>query len=252
MLDGPYFQIYWEKILKFTLHKMNIGSGESVESSGESYVIDYILDKLHEPLVIFDVGANIGDYTLSIAGKLDQSSTIYCFEPSKKTFDTLSKNVKNKNARLFNFGFGSKTEELRLYSNQSGSGLASVYKRRLDHFDIYMDNTEKISLKTLDEFTAESQIKHINLLKIDVEGHEYEVLSGAKSLLKSDAIDFIQFEFGGCNIDSRTYFQDFFYMLNPNFKIYRILNNGFFPIPQYQEIYEQFATTNFLAVSKKI
>lgn len=78
-----------------------------------------------------------------------------------------------------------------------------------------------------------------------------KVLKGAKDLIGKNSIDFIQFEFGGANIDSRTYFQDFYYLLTPYYKIYRILKDGLIAIDAYKEIYEIFLTTNFLAILKK-
>jgi len=171
----------------------------------------------------------------------------------KKTFEKLFNNLsKHSNAELFNFGFGDKEESNVLYSNAEGSGLASIYKRRLDHFSISMNQKEKICLKTLDNFCKDARIEHINLLKLDVEGHELKVLNGAKNLISSNSIDFIQFEFGGCNIDSRTYFQDFFYLLNPCYKIYRILKDGLYPIETYKETYEIFITTNYMAISRRL
>lgn len=89
-------------------------------------------------------------------------------------------------------------------------------------------------------------------MKLDVEGHELAVLKGGKQMLDDGKIHVIQFEFGGCNIDSRTYFQDFFYLLSPGFRIYRIVKDGLFPIEEYSEDLEVFKTTNYLCISKKI
>jgi hypothetical protein len=63
----------------------------------------------------------------------------------------------------------------------------------------------------------------------------------------------VMFEFGGCNIDTRTYFQDFFYFFKKHdMSIYRITPSGFFhPIPKYLEELEQFRTTNFLATRER-
>ena len=77
-----------------------------------------------------------------------------------------------------------------------------------------------------------------------------KALNGAAQMINSKQIDVIQFEFGGCNIDSRTYFQDFYYLLKDNYKIYRILKDGLYQINQYKEIYEAFTTTNYLAEKK--
>jgi hypothetical protein len=72
-------------------------------------------------------------------------------------------------------------------------------------------------------------------------------LNGANQMLQLGKIDFIQFEFGGCNIDSRTFFRDFYHLLNEKYKIYRILKNDLIEINQYSEMNEIFITTNYLA-----
>ena len=90
----------------------------------------------------------------------------------------------------------------------------------------------------------------IDFLSIDLEGHEYDVLIGSKNMLESKKIGIIQYEFGGCNIDSRTYFQDFWYLLNNNYYIYRLLKNGLKKIRQYEEEQERFLTSTFLSVLK--
>ena len=53
--------------------------------------------------------------------------------------------------------------------------------------------------------------QEIDIMKLDVEGHELDVLEGSRKTINS--IKLIQFEFGGCNIDSKTFFQDFYYFL---------------------------------------
>lgn len=62
-------------------------------------------------------------------------------------------------------------------------------------------------------------------------------------------IDYIQFE-TGCNVDSRTYFRDFFYLLEQKYKIYRVLKDGFYPIKKYGWEHEIFVGANYLAVRK--
>ena len=64
-------------------------------------------------------------------------------------------------------------------------------------------------------------------------------------------INFIQFEFGGCNISSRTFFKDFYEILSPYFKINRILKDGLYPIKSYNEILECYLQQNYLATKKK-
>lgn len=70
-------------------------------------------------------------------------------------------------------------------------------------------------------------------------------------MIENGQIDFIQFEFGGCNIYSKTFFQDFYYLLKEKYKLYRILENGLFKLPDYQEIQEIFITINYLSIKKQ-
>jgi len=93
------------------------------------------------------------------------------------------------------------------------------------------------------------------LLKIDVEGHELDVLTGALEMLKNHRIRMVSFEFGGCNIDTRTFFQDYwkFFAQFHGFEFYRITPSGYLTrVWKYREIYEQFRTTNFLVIFNSI
>ena len=248
------FQKLFEALNQFSLIGMNIGLGSTPKETGEKWVLEYInlqLKSVRE-LTIFDVGANIGHYSLLLAEVFGEKATIHSFEPSHKTFMKLSKNIAGKEKIiLHNLGFGNEDKNTTLYTNSDESGLASVYRRRLEHFNIDMNQSEEIELETVDAFCKKNKIKRVHLLKLDVEGHEKKILEGTSIMLNSGDIDFIQFEFGGCNIDSRTYFQDFFYLLKDNYRIFRILQDGLYPVDQYKEKYETFITTNYLAEKKE-
>lgn len=83
-------------------------------------------------------------------------------------------------------------------------------------------------------------------MKLDIEGHEFGALQGFGSALQKTKL--LQFEFGGGNIDTKTYFQDFFYYLRQHsFELYRISPLGLIEIKNYSERDEVFATTNYLA-----
>ena len=112
-----------------------------------------------------------------------------------------------------------------------------------------MEIQEKVQVTTLDRVVEDRGIGHIDLLKIDVEGHELDVLRGAKETLEADRIDIVQFEFGGCNLDTRTNFQDFYYLLKEQYRfaLFIVTPAGFEPIDTYRELYEQYVTTNFVA-----
>ncbi len=245
-------QKLYETLFQLSLTGMNYGNGGDFNESGELNVLKLIKEKLgaEKELTLFDVGGNVGNYSKALHDFFDKdNATIHAFEPSGKTFEMFIKNTKGlSNIIPNNFGFSDKESSLSLFTDNEGSGLASVYQRNLAHFGIAMDKMETIQLKTVDNYCQENKIGKIHFLKLDIEGHELSAIKGAKQMIADKKIDFIQFEFGGCNIDSRTYFQDFFYLLKDNYRIYRILRDGIMPIDQYKETNEIFITINYLAV----
>ncbi|WP_018611008.1 FkbM family methyltransferase [Segetibacter koreensis] len=246
-------QQFFENLNQLTLTGLNIGGGSNPLDSGEKKALEYVYSKVHSQknLVLLDVGANVGEYSILLKEVFGENAHIRSFEPSLKTFEKLTANIRNQpTIQLHNFGFGIENTRIPLYSDSEASGLASVYKRNLAHFNIDMKLNEEIEIKTLDSFCKDNNIDHIHFLKLDVEGHEIKVLEGASELLGENKIDFIQFEFGGCNIDSRTYFQDFYYLLKDKYTIYRIVKDGLYEIKKYKESYEAFITTNYLAERK--
>lgn len=250
-------QNFLEYTTQKTMELAGIGSGGDVNTSGESAAIDKMKMLLSPPYCIFDVGANQGQFfNLLLSNiKFDQYQ-IHCFEPSVHTFGILTGNVKeHPNVVLNNLGLGKESGEFELYYNSPGTGIASLTKRRLDHFDIDFSKSERVRIETLDNYCQDKGITKIDLLKIDVEGHELDVLlSGSKKMFDRNAIKIVSFEFGGCNIDTRTFFQDFFYFFkNVDMNLFRITPSGYlYPIIGYREILEQFRTTNFLAVHNSL
>ena len=216
-----------------------------VELKAISY---FVLKKNLTDLTVIDAGANVGNWTDSALRQLS-GSRIFCFEPSKVAFEELSARFNdNKNVFSVNLGLSDQNKKVTLFSDFSGSGLSSVYSRRIEHFGIKLDSKEEIQVTTLDGWIKDQSARiQPSVLKLDVEGHELAVLRGAINTIKS--LEIIQFEFGGGNIDSKTYFQDFWYFfMSHNFDIYRIIPTGTVKIAEYSEMLEVFRTTNYLAV----
>ena len=252
-------QAFFEFLQITALAGMNIGTGDTISESGELTLIDQLARYYpkESALTLFDVGANTGDYVQALldAFASHPQTRIFAFEPSPQTHGLLTRRFSGTaRVALEPFGFGAEEETRTLFrpALAAASGIASLYRRRLDHFNIQLDTQEEVRIRTIDRFCEEQALKKIHLLKLDVEGHELSALKGAERMLRDGLIDFIQFEFGGCNIDSKTFFQDFYYVLNDRYALYRVLTYGLAPITAYREQYEAFITTNFLAARRDL
>jgi FkbM family methyltransferase len=201
-------------------------------------------------IVALDVGGNLGNWSADLF-KTMPSARIIAFEPSKEAFEHLQQRFAN-NAffRCENLALGKENSSATLFADKSASGLGSLTKRRVEHFGFDFEYQEKILVSTLDSWLEEDEQGLVpNILKMDVEGHEFDVLQGATETLRS--IQIVQFEFGGSNIDTRTFFQDFWYFFSKlNFNLYRLTTKGPILINSYSEHDETFRPTNYYAVRK--
>jgi FkbM family methyltransferase len=249
------FYRFWRKLYEVSLYGMNMGPASGYPHySGEEWIINFVKNCIKHPLpIVFDVGANRGDYAAAILESFGcENIRLHCFEPSKTAFGLLNVELSAcQNVKLYNFGFGDKPETVNLYSCSEAAGSASIVNTHGPH----MDNNnivEAIELSTLDEFCNANNIQKIDFMKIDVEGYELKILCGGSKLINAASVDFIQFEFGYPGIESRVFFKDIFSYLAGNYRVYRSLIDGLIEIEQYDYKDELYTIQNFLAISKKI
>jgi FkbM family methyltransferase len=124
-----------------------------------------------------DVGANVGAYSLPMSKYLGDGKVI-AFEPNPRAIRFLEENIKlNRadNILLEKMGLSDVNEEATLFTPSLTT--ASINKH------VGSEEQEKIRLTTLDEYCDTHGIKEIDLMKIDVEGHEYKCLHGARKII---------------------------------------------------------------------
>jgi FkbM family methyltransferase len=242
--------------VKLSLYLMGIGSGAGVSLSGEKVLVQRLRRQYtatQRPLCVFDVGANTGQFlTFVLDGLQGLPLCVHAFEPSQYTYRILAENTTGRaNVFLNNVGLGKQKGELDLFYNEAGSSLASLYQRKLDHAGLELNYSEQVTIEALDSYCESHGVQYIDLLKLDVEGHELDVLLGGQQMFQDGRIKMVSFEFGGTDIDSKSFFRDFWYFFRENgmARIYRITPSGYLvQIQRYQEFHEQFRTTNFLVL----
>ena len=236
---------------KQLLAAQGFGSGGMMHSSGELAVFRLI--NSDKPL-LFDVGAHIGEYTEEFLQRFPNGRS-FAFEPSSAHLTILGRRLSAfPQARIFPVALGFEISSGTLYKDKDVSGLASLTRRRLDHMKIDLDCTESVSIRTLDDVVIEVGVTCIDLLKIDVEGHDLDVLKGSTKAMEQGLIKLVQFEFGGCNLDTRTTLQDFWYFFQQYGFAMGIVqpSRRVQPLETYDEFYEQYRTANFVAAPRGV
>ena len=119
----------------------------------------------------------------------------------------------------------------------------------MSQFGIDYSSEESVAVSTLDQFCEDSGLYPV-VIKFDIEGAELRALKGGRRVLANAKV--VQFEFGGTNIDSRTYFRDFFqFFTEMGFKLYRLGPNGLMLVTLAREEDEVFRVTNYFAYKAK-
>jgi len=146
------------------------------------HMLDIDLPNKESPLII-DIGSNLGFSVLWFKYQYPDA-IIHAYEPVKKSFDILEKNVVDNdlhNCSLKNFGVSDKDEFVNIYHHPGGAGLGDNVFKQYEG-----DEKEEIRLVNLDpEF---DHIEKFDLLKLDAEGSEYPILKNCNFWKKADKI----------------------------------------------------------------
>jgi len=156
------------------LNKWYLDNGE------EKLRYDY---PLGESSIVFDVGGYLGEFAEKISEKYN--STVYFFEPVDEFFDSVESKLKgNENIRFYKFGLGAETRTDLITFD--GAASSAVKKS---------DNSKEIKIVNVIDFMNENRIDKVDLIKINIEGMEYELLNKIISEGKIKCFENIQVQF---------------------------------------------------------
>lgn len=136
--------------------------------------------------VCFDIGANIGVYSVVFAGLTGSARNVHAFEPVDHIREKLMANAKLNGFGAIHmnaFALGAETGSLEMFQVKSGRfrGGTSTFIRNENISALGDDEfiTRNVEIRTLDRYAADSELVRVDFLKIDVEGFEFFVLEGA-------------------------------------------------------------------------
>lgn len=158
-------------------------------------------------MTVFDVGSNVGSTAEYFAKKIAPSGVLHCFEPGSYAYRKLQERMTSTAGpavRLSNIAVGDKnvTTEFHIYP-ESHSSWSSVGRRPLENYGIRITPVEVLSVPmiTLDAYSSDNSVGHIDLLKLDLEGCELQALRGTKELLLQGRVAICLMEFGQTTFD---------------------------------------------------
>jgi FkbM family methyltransferase len=162
------------------------------DTNGEYWLLGEFVGRSKDALVLIDVGANKGDWTLQaleIAARRNSGISVYAFEPCASTRALLSQRLScYEGVRISGNALSSSEGEVCFYINENGAGTNSLS-------EISGSQRELVTMTTLDSFLSEGGIGAVDMLKIDTEGFDFEVLKGSERALTAGLIELVQFEY---------------------------------------------------------
>lgn len=216
-----------------------------------------IISKFFDRKTFFDVGANVGQWSVLAAKSFERDGYVYSFEPCGRTYESLLCNTNGlSSVKCFNVGLSNSTQSMDILfsgknpekSSVEGYGVRSLNKKIEDY------EAETQSFMRGDEFCENNSIEEISFLKIDTEGHDFKVLEGFSGMLRAGKIHAIQFEYNRLNIYAKILLHDFYELLNPPSSPETFCIGRIFPqsvrFKEYDPLDENFIDGNFLAVRR--
>ena len=218
--------------------------------TGETKAMARLLQRI-EPHVVFDVGANRGDFAKHVRS-LCPDAEVRCFEPQPRAFAALEEIATDYSLIAENVALSKAKGSMTLY-DQKGAGFsttASLNKAAVEAFSSDIEAFE-VDVTSVDTYCQKHGLTKIDLLKIDTEGYDLNVLKGATTMLSAGNISAVSFEFIPANLKTHVFFYEILDELK-GFDVFRILPGGsLYKIEDYTYRYcEIFVPSSYIALKK--
>ena len=180
----------------------------------EAEEIQLVKRMIKPGMTVVDIGANIGYFTVIFSKLVGENGRVFAFEPEPENLTYLNENIaanQCKNVEVAPIALADKKGQVDFFVPERTRSTSSMVASNL----IYEKGAKRISVGTesLDEFLSGKQVSQVDFIKIDVQGAESIVFSGAKQVLSQDHLglmmEFWPFGMEKAGADVREYLQMF-------------------------------------------
>lgn len=209
-----------------------IGAPIYVNGMFEPSECKFVMKFLKPGMVFFDVGANLGQYTLLAAQRVGREGQVHSFEPSTRMFTELKYNVEING--LSSICILNKVA----LSKDEGTARLSVYEPGAEVYgslgtqdwpiNASVVGYEDVEVITLDKYIRAHNIRNVDLIKMDIEGAELLAIQGAYEFLRQSDGPTIVLEMADVNTDGFGYkaIETWDYLENIGYRMYCFDKNG--------------------------
>jgi len=204
---------------RFLWLQARLDAANDFYNNGESSVQDALIEYQRNRGFgdVFDVGANIGNWSACLLEKYANSmpGRLFMFEPSPGSRAVIEQNLEaqlqDDDVILEAIALTNESKTAIFHIVGSTAGTNSLQNISNDK---QVEEIE-VECRTIDDFIAENDIAHLTFVKVDTEGNDYNVIEGATQMMRERKVDFIQFEYNYRWVAFRYFLKDVFELVEP-------------------------------------
>ncbi len=154
--------------------------------NSDNYEKILYLNQVKKGQTVFDIGANVGNFTILFSNIVGKQGKVFSFEAVPKTFEYLSRNVESlkiHNVILENLAIGDKQGNFNIYTPGNDSGQSSLMIHNKGSWKNSDIQKVTCSMVTLDKYIKKNNIERLDFIKCDIEGAELLALKGMTQIL---------------------------------------------------------------------
>jgi FkbM family methyltransferase len=183
----PFFRYLNVKILQGNLKGckwgLNVSTFECLTGNYEPETETVFIKHINKNNIVYDIGANVGYFTLLASNLIGKNGKVYSFEPLKKNIAILSKHIKLNsalNVTIYDFAISDINKQITFTDSENTSANTYIHSSSM----FKLSPTTQVQARSLDDLIYNNKLLPPDFIKIDIEGAEFDALKGAEKLIK--------------------------------------------------------------------